>query len=100
MTHIGEYAGQMLIFMLVSTIGVLVFYGLGRWLQPRLRARGYGPHLDAFARWHTSVSRMGLLSALRALRGINEVPVYGSNLQRERLDTMIARTERKQTGRK
>ena len=77
-----------------STAVVLAFYGIGRWIQPRLRARGHGPTLDTLAGWHSRMSRLGALHSLHALRTIQSLPLYGSRQQRETIDMMIVRMQR------
>lgn len=94
MTHVADFAGHMLIFTLISTVVVLTFYRIGRWIQPRLRARGHGPTLDALAGWHGRMSRMGALHSLHALRGLHSLPLYGSRQQRETIDMLIVRVQR------
>jgi hypothetical protein len=94
MTLLADFAGHMLVFTLISTAVVLAFYGIGRWIQPRLRARGHGPTLDALAGWHGRMSRLGTLHSLNALRALNSLPVYGSPRQRETIDMLIVRVQR------
>ena len=94
MAHLADFAGHMLIFTLFSTAVVLAFYGIGRWIQPRLRARGHGPTLDTLAGWHSRMSRLGALHSLHALRTIQSLPLYGSRQQRETIDMMIVRVQR------
>lgn len=84
----------MLIFIVVSTMAVFALYAIGRWVQPRLRARGYGPTLDALAGWHGRMSRSGALHSLHALRAIHSLPLYRSRHQRETIDMMIVRMQR------
>ena len=40
MNLLADYLQTMLIFIVVSTTAVFALYALGRWIQPRLRARG------------------------------------------------------------
>jgi len=94
MTHLADFIGPMVIFTLASTVVVLALYGIGRWIQPRLRARGHGPTLDALAGWHARMSRLGALHSLHTLRGLHSLPLYGSRQQRETIDMLIVRVQR------
>jgi hypothetical protein len=90
MNLLVDFAGHMLIFTLASTAVVLMLYGLAR----GLRARGYGPILDALVGWHGRISMLGTLHTLHALRAIQRLPLYGSRQQREIIDLMIVRVQR------
>lgn len=94
MSLLADYLQTMLIFAVASTAVVLALYGIGRWIQPRLRARGYGATLDALSGWHGRMSRLGALQSLHALRAIHSLPLYGSRQQRETIDMMIVRVQR------
>jgi len=94
MNLLADYLQTMLIFIVVSTTAVFALYAIGRWMQPRLRARGYGPTLDSLAGWHGRMSRSGALHSLHALRAIHSLPLYGSRQQRETIDMMIVRVQR------
>ena len=94
MNLLTEYMQTMLIFIVVSTAIVFGLYAIGRWIQPRLRARGYGSTLDSLAGWHGRMSRLGALQSLHALRAIHSLPLYGSQKQRETIDMMIVRVQR------
>lgn len=94
MNLLAEYLQNMLIFAVGSIALVLTFYHLGRWLQPRLRARGHGSTLDSLAGWHSRISRFGALHSLHALRGLHSLPLYGSRQQRETIDMLIVRVRR------
>lgn len=52
MTHLADFAEPMLILILI----ILAIYEIGRWIIPGLRARGYGPTLDALSEWQGRVS--------------------------------------------
>jgi len=94
MNLLADYLQTMLIFIAISTTAVFALYAIGRWMQPRLRARGYGPTLDSLVGWHGRMSRLGALHSLHALRAIQSLPLYGSRQQRETIDMMIVRVQR------
>lgn len=94
MNLLADYLQTMLIFIAISITAVFALYAIGRWIQPRLRARGYGPTLDSLVGWHGRMSRLGALHSLHALRAIQSLPLYGSRQQRETIDMMIVRVQR------
>lgn len=90
MNTLAIFLVQMTLFSALCMSLLVVFYHLVRWL----RERGHGPKLDAFADWHARASRQGAIQALKAVRGIQSMPFYGSRKQRETIDMMLLRVQR------
>lgn len=89
MNTLATFLVQMALFSALCMTLLVIFYHLVRWL----RERGHGPKLDVLADWHVQASRQGAIQALKAMRGIQSMPFYGSRKQRETIDIMLLRVQ-------